>query len=107
MMQTFTATYDGEKIVPEENVNLSAGQKFIITILDEESMSKEEMLAKNYTDSTSNLFQNTDSIDEYLAKLRKERKLNLEDYMGVGEKMFATTEDIDNYVKDLRSDERF
>lgn len=36
MMQTFTATYDGEKIVPAEKVNLSSGQKFIITILDEE-----------------------------------------------------------------------
>ncbi len=35
MMQTFTATYDGEKIVPAEKVNLSSGQKFIITILDE------------------------------------------------------------------------
>ena len=91
MMQAVKATYDGEKIVLDENVNLSEGQEVIVTILG----------------NITPLHSNDDSIDAYLAKLRKERNLNLKDYMGVGEKMFESAEDIDNYIKELRSDDRF
>ncbi len=35
-MQAVRATYDGEKFVPDENSNLAAGQKVIVTILDED-----------------------------------------------------------------------
>ena len=36
MMQAISATYDGEKFVLEENVNLTTGQKAIVKILNEE-----------------------------------------------------------------------
>ena len=90
MLQAVNATYDGKNFVPDENLNLSAGQKAVVTILD-----------KNFNND------GVDAMDKYLATLRKEKNLNLKNYMGVGEKMFATTEDIDNYVKELRNDDRF
>ncbi|MBQ9486773.1 MAG: DUF104 domain-containing protein [Selenomonadaceae bacterium] len=114
MMQAVRVIYDGEKFVPEEEVHLAEGQEAIVTFMEDveytpKKMSEEEIHAwvKKYSGGAGNLFKNTESVDEYLAKLRKERNLNLEDYMGVGEKMFATTEDVDNYVKDLRIDDRF
>ena len=59
MMQAVRATYDGEKIVLDENVNLTEGQEVIVTILG----------------NITPLHSNDDSIDAYLAKLRKERNL--------------------------------
>ena len=91
MLQAVRATYDGKNFVPDENLNLSEGQKAVVTILD----------------GVKPLRSNDESVDAYLAKLRKERALNLNDYMGVGEKMFASTEEIDNYIKELRNDDRF
>ena len=91
MLQAVRATYDGKNFVPDENLNLSEGQKAVVTILD----------------GVEPLRSNDESVDAYLAKLRKERALNLNDYMGVGEKMFASTEEIDNYIKELRNDDRF
>lgn len=83
MMQTFTATYDGEKIVPAEKVNLSAGQKFIITILDEDfnetpsEMSEEEIhaLVKKYAGSCGHMFNSVEEIDEYIKELREDRNV--------------------------------
>ena len=91
MLQAVRATYDGKNFVPDENLNLAEGQKAVVAILD----------------GVKPLRSNDESVDAYLAKLRKERALNLNDYMGVGEKMFASTEEIDNYIKELRNDDRF
>ena len=91
MLQAVRATYDGKNFVPDEVLNLAEGQKAVVAILD----------------GVKPLRSNDESVDAYLAKLRKERALNLNDYMGVGEKMFASTEEIDNYIKELRNDDRF
>lgn len=88
MFQEITATYDGKNFVPDEVVDLVAGEKITFII------------PKKTTPTT-------EIIDEYLAKLRKAKNLNLKDYIGVGEKMFSTTEDIDNYIKELRKDDKF
>ena len=88
MMQAVNATYDGKNFVPDENINLSVGQKAVVTILN-----------RNFN------YDGVEEMDKYLATLRKEKNLNLKNYKGVGKKMFATTEDIDNYVKELRNDD--
>ena len=113
MMQAVTATYDGEKVILDENVNLPMGQKVIVTILDESkedeslNLSEKEIreLIKNFPSGLGKS-KGIEKIEKYLAKLRKDRNINLRDYMGVGEKMFATTEDVDNYVRSLRDDDR-
>lgn len=83
MMQAVSATYDGEKVVLDENVNLSAGQKVIVTILDEKinykpkKMSDEEIHAwiKKYSGSCGKMFENTEEIDAYIKELREDRNI--------------------------------
>ena len=83
MMQAVSATYDGKKFVPDENVNLSAGQKVIVTILEDDvddtpkKMSDEEIHAwiKKYSGSCGKMFENTEEIDAYIKELREDRNI--------------------------------
>ena len=76
MMQAISATYDGEKFVLDENVNLTTGQKAIVTILNEEMV---------------------DNL---------KKKIEFAKYAGSAGKLFKSTEEIDNYVRSLRDDDR-
>ena len=83
MMQAVSATYDGEKVVFDENVNLTTGQKVIVTILEGEiehtskKMSVEEINAwiKKYSGSCGKLFGSTEEIDNYIKELREDRNI--------------------------------
>lgn len=83
MMQAVNATYDGEKFVLDENVNLTAGQKVIVTILDEEvdyapkKMSEEEIHAwiKKYSGSCGKMFNSAEEVEAYIKELREDRDI--------------------------------
>lgn len=83
MMQAVNATYDGEKFVLDENVNLTAGQKVIVTILDEDfdyapkKMSEEEIhaLIKKFSGSGGHMFNSVEEIDEYIRQSREDRNV--------------------------------
>lgn len=83
MMQAVRATYDGKNFVPEENVNLSAGQEVIVTILDDEietapkKMSEEEIRAwiKKYSGSCGKMFNSAEEVDAYIKELREDRNV--------------------------------
>lgn len=77
MMQAVSATYDGEKVVFDENVNLLTGQKVIVTILE-------------------------DDVDD----TPKKKKIDFAKYVGSAGKMFANDEEIDEYVRSLRKNDR-
>ena len=86
MMQAVRATYDGEKIVLDENVNLSAGQEVIVTFIENidetpKKMSDEEIHAwiKKYSGSCGKMFNSAEEIDAYIKELREDR-----DVLGVG-----------------------
>ena len=79
MMQAVKATYDGEKIVLDENVNLTEGQEVIVTILEDvdntpKKMSEEEIhaLIKKFSGSC-HMFNSVEEIDEYIKELREDR----------------------------------
>ncbi|MBQ6976362.1 MAG: hypothetical protein IJS81_04480 [Selenomonadaceae bacterium] len=79
MMQAVNATYDGEKIIFDEDVNLSAGQKVIVTILDEdfepEDLSDKEIdaLIKKFSGSGGRMFNSAEEVDEYIRQSREDR----------------------------------
>lgn len=83
MMQAVNATYDGEKFVLDENVNLTAGQKVIVTILDEDfdyapkKMSEEEIHAwiKKYSGSCGKMFNSAEEVEAYIKELREDRDI--------------------------------
>ena len=83
MMQAVNATYDGKNFILDENVNVEAGQKAIITILDDEikyapkKMSDEEIHAwiKKYSGSCGKMFGSTEDIDNYIKELREDRNI--------------------------------
>ncbi len=82
-MQAVSATYDGEKVVFDENVNLLAGQKVIVTILKDEINytpkfnSAEEINAwiKKYSGSCGKMFNSVKEINEYIKELREDRNV--------------------------------
>ena len=81
MMQAISATYDGEKFVLDENINLTTGQKAIVTILDEEieypqkNMNEEEIHAwiKKYSGSCGKMFNSSEDVEKYISELREDR----------------------------------
>ena len=86
MMQAVKATYDGEKIVLDENVNLTEGQEVIVTILEDvdntpKKMSEEEIHAwiKKFSGSCGKMFNSAEEVDAYIKELREDRNI-----LGVG-----------------------
>lgn len=84
MMQAVRATYDGEKFVPNETVNLSVGKEVIVTILDEEvdhtpkkKMTEEEIHAwiKKYSGSCGKMFNGVEEVEEYIKQSREDRNV--------------------------------
>jgi len=72
-MLSVAATYDGQRFVPEETVNFVAGQKVIITILNEHSPipSKETIDINKYAGRAGKLFSSHGSVDDYVKGLRE------------------------------------
>ena len=83
MLQAVNATYDGKNFVPDENLNLSVGQKVIVTILDDKvnykpkKMSHEEIHVwlKKYSGSCGKMFKSTEEIDNYIKESREDRNI--------------------------------
>lgn len=81
MMQAVRATYDGKNFVPDETVNLSAGQEVIVTILDDDSESEYEYLSdkeidaliKRFSGSGGKFFNSVEEVDEYIRQSREDR----------------------------------
>ncbi|MBQ6517954.1 MAG: hypothetical protein IJI14_04485 [Anaerolineaceae bacterium] len=76
MLTSVSGYYDGNEIVMDEAVDLFAGQRVIITILDTSAENENHC----------------------------PRPVNLDKYVGRGEKMFSGN--IDDFVKELRSNDR-
>ena len=83
MLQAVNATYDGKNFVPDENLNLSAGQKAVVTILNEDfydapkKMSEEEIHAwiKKYSGSCGKMFNSDEEVEAYIKELREDRNI--------------------------------
>lgn len=68
MMTAVKGYYDGKKIVMDEDIELSAGQKVIVTVLEMEEPESEKRDLKKYMGRGKKMFQ--DDAQEYIKELR-------------------------------------
>ncbi|MBR5914449.1 MAG: hypothetical protein IKZ58_08810 [Selenomonadaceae bacterium] len=76
MMQSVTAIYDGEKFILDEGVNLTAGQKVIVTILENDDpkyMTEGEINILIKTFSGGGSFNGKEDVDAYINESRADR----------------------------------
>ena len=79
MMMAVEATFDGTNFIMDEQLELAAGQKVIIMLLND---------------------------DQSVKKTEKKKDIDLDKYIGRGRKMFSSTSEIDEYVRGLRDYDR-
>jgi hypothetical protein len=69
-MLSVNGYYNGERIVMDEKVSLSAGQKVIITILDSTHEKKRDIDLDKYMGRGKKMFDTAEDIDRYIEELR-------------------------------------
>ncbi len=78
MMTAVEATFDGTNFIMDEQLELVAGQKVIIMLLNDGANMKES----------------------------RKKNIDLDEYIGRGRKMFSSTSEINDYVRGLRDYDR-
>lgn len=68
MLTAVKGYYDGKKIVMDEDIELSAGQKVIVTVLEMEEPENGKRDLKKYMGRGKKMFQ--DDAQEYIKELR-------------------------------------
>lgn len=68
MLTAVKGYYDGKKIVMDEDIELSAGQKVIVTVLEMEEPESGKRDLKKYMGRGKKMFQ--DDAQEYIKELR-------------------------------------
>ena len=76
-MLAVAATYDGQKFVTEETVDFVAGQRVIITILNDHlpTSTHDNIDISKYAGSAGHLFSDYGSVDEYVRGLRDNARI--------------------------------
>jgi len=71
MLEAVTATYDGKNFIFDEDLNLTPGQKVIITILKPQ---KRKIDIEKYAGSAGDLFGSVEKVENYIKELRDDRE---------------------------------
>lgn len=71
MLEAVTATYDGKNFIFDEDLNLTPGQKVIITILKPQ---KRKIDIEKFAGSAGDLFGSAKNVENYIKELRDDRE---------------------------------
>lgn len=73
MLTSVKGYYNGNQIVMEEDIQLSAGQEVIVTVLEMEKPQKKKIDLKKYMGRGEKMFQN--DAQDYIRELRESDRI--------------------------------
>lgn len=73
MLTAVKGYYNGKQIVMEEDIQLSAGQEVIVTVLEMKKQPKKEIDLKKYIGRGEKMFQN--DAQDYIKELRENDRI--------------------------------